>query len=125
MGCSPWDLCPDPTSSTVHGASPNRAAEGSEQVDGDFAKRMAGFCHPLMSAQCKEQSKAEKPAIASLCGKVLAENFWLRLLDSLTVLMLGSKAVPRCVFCPGETSLWCPKGLFWLDGVALSTVLKR
>lgn len=25
--------------------------------------------------------------------------------------LLGSKAVSRCVFCPGETWLWCSKGL--------------
>ena len=105
MGCSPWDTCPDPTSSTVHGASPNRAAEGNEQVDGNFPKRTVGFCHPLMSAQCKEQSDAKKLVVSSLCRKVLAENFWLRLLDSLTGPVPGSKAVPGCVFCPGETLL--------------------
>lgn len=108
----------------MRGPSPNRAAEGSEQVDGDFPQRTMGFCHPLMSAQRKGRSTAEKTFVSSLCRKVLAESFWLKLLDSLTVPVLGSKAVPRCGFCPGETSLWCLKGLVCLDGVDLGTVLK-
>jgi len=64
------------------GSSPSRAAEGSEQVEGDFPERMVRVCHPLMSAQCKEQSQVEKLVIFSLCRKIWAENFWWRLLDS-------------------------------------------
>lgn len=77
----------------------------------------------IYPAQGAKQGR-ETSHLLTMQESFLAESFWLRLLDSLTVTVLGSKSVPRCVFCLGETSLWCSKGLVCLDGVDLGTVLK-